>query len=641
MMKKSLLALTLASFVLGACGGGATSNSASSDASSSVTSSSSTITPTTSVMELVAPISEGNFTFRLVQDEVEVYQIKLDGTLIYAEINNPEMAQSMEVFLDITDEDQPMLYAPAEGVEGAWVKSLSDPISLFFLLFPLSIIDVEALQDVWFTYDTALNTFFLDMEYIGEVMGNSNNEGLESLSIQGNASEVIITLTGVNVDTDQPMTVVVSYSDIGTTTVTLPTNLIDPTEALLETVVQGSTNHEFNVYLYEGTAEDLENGTEVLFQNNSRDGAFWIANAYRTIGEETTFETTYYGTTETGYESIVALDQSPAVQTAISEEAYQAGLESFYPIQFTDIQFDWLSETDEFSFAGTPFLRLDPSHYDHLVNASFFPENAVIEDVLVSAATFFGEAMLTISIEVSFGEGQWMRMDLDIGEFGLAVVERPFLPEDALNLSEMLDLLVSTQSYSLDQVIELRDGSGAAIYDLGLSREGDAYSLIDLFSPNYTYQNGVYEQYTFDYEVSDLPLREVISQEQYEAAVIQPQWLNVDLLTSSMISVNPDNPNQGTLNAGDFYTLIDLSDQAVEIVNYYRNEFQEPVTEVSLITIEEVRLESESGEGYNNLYVEIDCTLEGYQFGSLELTLYATYYGIGSTTVYIPTEYRS
>lgn len=640
MIKKTLIGLTTAMFILTSCGGASPSTSTTSSTESSSGTSSSTVNPQASVMEMMAPLAENNYTFHLSQNDVEVYQIQFDVTKIYAMMTNPEMSEASEFFLDITNEEQPMLYAPAENVEGAWVRSLADPFTLFYILTPLYLIDVTAMEDIWFTYDAVSSTFELDLQYLDQAFADSDTEGIESFSVRGNGTEVTITIEGMNPENDEDLSLVFQYIDIGTTSVTLPTNLIDPLAEFLETVVQDSTNHVFDVYLYEGNAENLEDGDQIRFQNHARDGEFFITNSYRSIGNDSIYEVFYYGPIENGYESVIGLDEVPVTQTSITEEAYQLALQDFYPVRFTDIQLDWLSETDEFSFGGTPYLRLDAAHFD-LVNLSLFPENAVIEDVLISAVSYFGETMLTLSVDVSLGNGNWMRLDLDIKSFESAEVERPFLPEDALNLAEMLTLLTTSQSYHVSQFsINRNVFEDLPLSVLRLTREGDAYSPSGLSAPNYTYQNGVYEKYTWD-DLFELPLREEIAQSEYNEAVVQPQWMLWDSFTPDMVFIDAESPNEGTLSEAAYETLLNLDINAVEIVNLYQDFFNPVVTNVDQIAIQEVRLASESGEGYNDLFVEIDVDFSGDEFGTLALTLYATYTQIGSSTVYIPTEYRT
>lgn len=569
---------------------------------------------------MAATLEEGNFTFAVLLQDQPMISIDVAQPLLKVELSVEEMEQTtpqlVQVYFDLTDSEAPLFYRPFEGDPSAWVVEPASEFVQEIFLSPLMMFNPSIFEDAWFDYDAATGDYVLNLTHIGDAMESSDTEGIESFTVRGDETYMSVEILGYDPETNEPQAMEIRYDNIGTTVVTLPTNIIDPIANFFNTL-NLSTNHSYFFDIVENPSTDTE---RFLFtQYGSRDGETFEVTSYGEEGQG--YSSTYYAPLAEGYEQITSLSFDDAVVETIDEAAYQEALEGFYPLHFLLLKYEWLTPATANLVEGARVFDLDPAFYDQILPSDVLPSEAIIDRFNVIVISFFGLTMLELEIGATF-EGQTLLATMNVGQFDFVTIERPFIPVDSLNLIDAVSLVQSSSNYFLYQ------GSTQPVGEFPIftqhfsaARMGDDYEVYDFpLSPiQYTRQEDVYERYMLD--DTGTAQKETISQEEYELSVIQPQWVDLDNLSPTQFLVSETDPNEGELLPEFYDSIIEIDYQSL-LADLGVSDIPETLTP----NIQAVTLTSTSGFLGQSLTVEIAVEVEG-----LPLFLEADYDSIGVT----------
>jgi hypothetical protein len=509
---------------------------------SEVNNSSSTATPSevnSSGPNIRRPVSEmmatldNTYTLNMVVDGLTIYEYAVAQPLIHITYFDVYMSYETQYFVDLTNAESPSLIQRYE--DSTWYGSTVNPYELLSLLSPLSFIDPNLIEDDWFVWDEAMDGYGLDETYLSVLFENSPLQGVENLSIWMTASGELVIQLGGHMDENPSDYVGIQlvYSRIGSTSVTLPTDVLDVTTTVIDDLIQDSTNHRFQM-TFSSTSDDPA-AFPFQFQQGERSGETFKTSLYTyNLLNEDIFIDTYVSPSNDAYIKLVGTHQG-YTQTTLDASGYEEALAAFYPINFLSLEESWL-DLENMSYIESHGVDAYPIRDGFLDNLMNLPFNDPITDlqafVRIDQSIYAWQGViinfyLTLNIndlpyELFFQVSGFNRVD---------PIYIPYTTSIQTSLEDSLALAVGTSSYFLQQ-FRIDEDVNYAI-DLQTVRAGDDYQLITYTNEGYldmeyTGREGDgYVRYTFQYNQRDY-VKTSIDIDTYRSITTDPQWLILD-----------------------------------------------------------------------------------------------------------------
>lgn len=603
----------LSVLILVACAGGTSSISSDYSTQTSTASSASNAEGSIRVSEMMAALSGENYSLNLQTDGELTHWFKFDGGKVEAFFAmSAQLGYVGSVFLDYRGVDIPWLYLNEQTEGGTWTRRPANNLEVYFFESPLTIFDTNTLADPMFQYDASLEQYMLKNDYFLTVLGEYNAMTVENFIVKSVDDGFTITLQGEDPETAQAHALVFSYVDIGTTEVTLPV-VVDAAQVILETVLPQLDNYAYLLIVNTGL-EGTEMSEGFYSSQGTRDGDHYrlssVDSLLTQIGVE---EDRYFAATENGYELISVDTEGTAILSGIDAETFEALKLDFQPIRFDLVDFEDLEESGESLYDGWPIYHLAAERISTIFTDRLpLLEGSVWTDAKVSVyQEWSGTQHVYFWANATLGD-RWYQIEMILDGFDATVVDRPYLEQDALTLTEMIYHLISTQSYVLAQTAY--EGGITPRYDTYLSREGNTFKIQE---PNnwanpasyFDYQEGVYRAKVFNGLTEEYDIQ-VITEEAYLTETIDRQWFRWDMFQVGMIDPFPDQSNAGALLPSAYASII-----ALVVPEGY--------------AIATVELSSVSYEDYNALHVELEA--ENIQGNAIRYE--AVYTDVGLTEV--------
>lgn len=623
-MKSINQAFIIFTILMTSCGGNAVASSSAGSSTSTINSSSdspSIINPAMRVTDMMQQLTPENYSFTFLQNNEVTYAIDVDYPLIKAEVDLSDFGEFfpeiLKIYFDFTNEDSPLMYRPSDQDPEAWIVESALSVQISLILSPLSFLEMDAFEDDWFTYDTDSGTYTLSLNYVDEVFGSTDTEGIQGFTVHGDENHIHIRIEGYNPENNEPLTIELRYESIGTTFVTLPTNIVDPSLDFFN-VLATSTNHAYSFKFVENPDTDYEVYRRI--QDGARDGNSFTYSIFEE--QQQFYQELYFAPTDSGYEKITLEGMNPLVET-IDETSYLQGLAAFYPLNFLEIQYEWLTPDTQPIQSGNRVFNLSPDYYSQVVSTDLLPASSQIDSVSLSITAAFDSYYLQVKVLATF-EATTYELSIDVYDFNNVFIERPFIPDPDLSLHEILALLQEANNYALFQSsYDINEGFFNTIYHFDARVEGNRFQLYEPPTyPIYVMEEGSYQRYYLDSESGEA-LKEPITQTAFEEAVIDPQWLDFSQLNPSMVILDESNPQQGELLLEGYPNFVNI-DWEMILEDYQFS----PIPETIQASIESIHFMTSSGFQGQTLTVEILATVE-----TLHLQMVAIYSEIGEIMV--------
>jgi hypothetical protein len=480
------------------------------------------------VSEMMAMLDD-TYTLNMVVDGQNIYEYAVAQPLIHITYFDVYMSYETQYFVDLNNADAPTLIQRYE--DSTWYGSTVNPYELLALLSPLSFIDPTLIEDDWFVWDETMDGYGLDDTYLPALFENSPLQGVESLSIWMTSSGELVIQLGGHMDENPAdyMGIQLVYSRIGTTTVTMPTDVLDVTTTVIDDLLQDSTNHRFQ-FTFSPLSDDVD---ALPFQllNGERSGETFKTSLYTYNLDEDIFIDTYVSPSNDAYIKLVGTHQG-YTQTTLDASGYQEALAAFYPINFLSLEESWLDLENKADIEayGVDAYPIRDGFLDTLINLPFNdPITDVQAFVRIDQSIYAWQGIvinfyLTLTIndlpyQIFFQVSGFNRVD---------PIYIPYTTSIQTNLEDSLALAVGTSSYFLQQFRIVEDVNYAI--DLQTVRAGDDYQLITYTNEGYldmeyTGREGDgYVRYTFQYNQSDY-VKTSIDIDTYRSITTDPQWL--------------------------------------------------------------------------------------------------------------------
>lgn len=484
------------------------------------------------VSEMMATL-DNTYTLNMVVDGLTIYEYAVAQPLIHITYFDVYMSYETQYFVDLTNAESPSLIQRYE--DSTWYGSTVNPYELLSLLSPLSFIDPNLIEDDWFVWDEAMDGYGLDETYLSVLFENSPLQGVENLSIWMTASGELVIQLGGHMDENPSDYVGIQlvYSRIGTTTVTMPTDVLDVTTTVIDDLIQDSTNHRFQM-TFSSTSDDPA-AFPFQFQQGERSGETFKTSLYTyNLLNEDIFIDTYVSPSNDAYIKLVGTHQG-YTQTTLDASGYEEALAAFYPINFLSLEESWL-DLENMSYIESHGVDAYPIRDGFLDNLMNLPFNDPITDlqafVRIDQSIYAWQGViinfyLTLNIndlpyELFFQVSGFNRVD---------PIYIPYTTSIQTSLEDSLALAVGTSSYFVQQFRIDQDES--YVIDLQTVRAGDNYQLFTYtnegyLDTEYTGREGDgYVLYTFQYNQRDY-VKTSIDIDTYRSITTDPQWLILD-----------------------------------------------------------------------------------------------------------------
>lgn len=558
------------------------------------------------VSDMMSDLELGNFTYTMTFGDIDVYFYRVDIPLLEVTIVDPETNFATSLFLDLTNEEAPVLYIQQE--DESWLVSPADPFLLMSILFPLQLINPESMEDDWFTWNDAEQAYILLEAYYTNVFGE-DLEGTEYFQIsQLPNGDIQIMMQGRSSIEDPLDTILLTYSDIGTTEVKLPEVTIDFPTFIMNDVLPNTTNHRFNLTM--SALDDLGEPSETLLSViGERSDDTFSSTSIENINV-----TTKYVTQTTEGPLMITLNGSEYIETDLLQEEYIEALQQFYPVPMLDLQPEWLDLTQPLvvESEGLVAYPLQEDAVDTFL-ANLLPDGSLHESTLIYFVNSPWMGPLVASETTFTLDGIMYEAFFLLGSFNqVETIHPPFDPGETLSLSEILDLIQLTQNYSLFQVERDEDYSTLAIQSL--SRDGNQYEYQDLANGYYPVYFEVLEdsvsQWAYDAVINDYQ-ESTLTTAEFDDALTTMKWFHPEVLTeASFFLPDPDFLNSYTLDPSLHSALIAQPIQTrltIDSISLYVASFGEPTLYFTVYATDK----------NSNLPITLDITLE--DIGSTEI----------------------
>ena len=484
------------------------------------------------VSEMMATL-DNTYTLNMVVDGLTIYEYAVAQPLIHITYFDVYMSYETQYFVDLTNAESPSLIQRYE--DSTWYGSTVNPYELLSLLSPLSFIDPNLIEDDWFVWDETMEGYGLEETYLPALFENSPLQGVDNLSIWMTTSGELVIQLGGHMD-ENPLDYVgiqLVYSRIGTTTVTMPTDVLDVTTTVIDDLIQDSTNHRFQM-TFSSTSDDPA-AFPFQFQQGERSGETFKTSLYTyNLLNEDIFIDTYVSPSNDAYIKLVGTHQG-YTQTTLDASGYEEALAAFYPINFLSLEESWL-DLENMSYIESHGVDAYPIRDGFLDNLMNLPFNDPITDlqafVRIDQSIYAWQGViinfyLTLNIndlpyELFFQVSGFNRVD---------PIYIPYTTSIQTSLEDSLALAVGTSSYFVQQFRIDQDES--YVIDLQTVRAGDDYQLFTYtnegyLDTEYTGREGDgYVRYTFQFNQRDY-VKTSIDIDTYRSITTDPQWLILD-----------------------------------------------------------------------------------------------------------------
>lgn len=549
--KTSLILL----FVMSSCG-----NVGASSPSESVSNSESSSLPVRrSVDEMISQLNEKSYTLDVIMDGFGILNFAVDQPLYQVTYTFDESGFVEEYFVDLTNDFTPVIYQAFEG--GLWRTSIGDTYTLTMgLLSPLMFVDPTLIEDSWFDWDSETDLYTLNSQYLGSLFQNSPLLGVEDLIVSMNADNEIIISIGGRMDDVVAGNIwyTLVYSDIGSTRVSLPTNVTSIADEVFNELSTNQTNHYFYFYV-----TPVGGMTEIIAFGSRMDDTFLLSSMNSLQGNVNAgFEQAYF--TKEGGQFIQILNSSVGYSYSIvSETDYNLAVENFYPISIFDITEAWIDLDSNIGSSGYPIRS---EFNDRLLNIDFGQDASNI-----AASIFFEESHwsgLSVTVNISFNLGlvayeATFRLH---GTNQVMSIHPPVNRGQMLSLEAILALAQQTESYYLEQ--KAVDTNGIVIsFDYASYRDQDNYLLFGVNSQGfwrydfYVKEEETFVKYIYNYNSSSF-VRTVIDEATYLAEAIEASWLRFEDFSLEFIE-SETSPTTRSLKSDSWLSF--LSDSILDL----------------------------------------------------------------------------
>ena len=478
------------------------------------------------VSEMMKDMENGNYTMSLTVDSFDIYYYEVAQPLIFGSLFDPENNETINFYLDLTNEESSVLYTQTENNQ--WLATPLDPFSAILLLSPLGFIDPLSVEDDWFSFDETEGVYVLSPSYYDDwFVGVDSTEDLDEVIIYGDpeTGDIQIIVKSIHPEDESlSQTITISYTQIGTTQVSLPTDLLDYPTFFINMILEDTTNHSF-IYTIEENLSSTEENPIVLDILGQRDGKEFLLTDFGT------FDQAYVNETSEGtFEQITSI-QGATVSETIDQVTYDNFVNDFYPIRALELESAWIdlqqpAINPEMNVAMYPLL---PQGIDALVNDAFL-ENATN---LVGQVLFY-ESFLTgplVNIRLEFDkDGTSYLAEFTLLYFDQTTIYPPFVVEPT-NFLDILSNVQTLQNYSLSQT-----RSEGPLYEIEFyaERDGKTFEINDgqdFSNPSTFYEwDGVnYLQWSMDDSLSDY-VNMIIDETTYLAQTTDQFLIDIDAL---------------------------------------------------------------------------------------------------------------
>ena len=518
--------------------------------SSTTVSSSSEAVNRLRVSEMMEDMENGNYTLTFTLDSYDIYYYEVDQELVYGSFFDPESNETVNFYVDLTNEESAVMYTQIENNQ--WITAPLDPFSTILLLSPLGFIDPLLVDDAWFTFDETQGVYVLSPAYYDDLfVGVESTDDMNEVTVHGNpetgAIEIIV--KSVHPEDDSLVqTVIISYTDIGTTQVTLPTNLLDFPTYFIDTVLTETNNHSY-LYTIEENVPSNEEIVPIVDLLGQRDGDAYLLTDYETFNQQ------YVHITSEGDFELITSFQGSTDSEIIDQETYDDLVSTFYPLNVLALESSWIdlqqpTLNSELNVAMYPLL---PEGIDALIQDPFLEDATNMVGQILFYESLFTGPLVNIQLEFE-KEGTPYLADFSLLYFDQTILYPPYI----IQPTELNDVLVNVQTmqnYSLSQT-----RSEGQIYEVEYyaERDGKTFKIEDGedFSVPATYYewDGVnYLEWSQndngDYTSS------IIDETLYAQATTDPFLLNLDTLLPEDI-LEDTTTGDYYLNPTSYTTLI-------------------------------------------------------------------------------------
>ncbi len=514
------------------------------------------------ISEMMAQLTNPSYTLSYVVDNVIYYAYEVAEPLIKITIPDTNTGTTHTTyFMDVSDANSPYFYQIFE--EETWSMYAMEPYEALGFTSPLSLIDPFAIEDAWFVWNESIKGYQLNSEYLSQVFENSPLQGVEDveiwMTVEGN---IVLSFGGrIHQEHDQHAILQLIYSDFGTTTVTLPTNVIDLSMVGINDLLNGSTNHRYAFYFTPVNEES--NALPFVYQTAERDGETFKKNEYRYDYSDPSSGgvviDTYVTKNNDQFIQIVS-DASGYFESPLDQEAYDLALENFYPVNILELQESWLDIENEVFLEtfGTNAYPILANYLDGFLNLQI---EGSVEDFLAYAAmsqSYWQGATITVFATLTIDNIPYQFV-LELYSFNqVQGIYLPYAPSVRTTLSESLALAVGTSSYMVEQFTMDAEGNYVPSNDsyvLVRSNEdfqryrfnAQGYLDVDYFGK----LGDEYFTYKYVYNQGEY-VKETIDQNTYEASVIDIEWLRLANIQSEDYQENNDMPGEYILSPSSF-----------------------------------------------------------------------------------------
>jgi len=514
------------------------------------------------ISEMMAQLTSPSYKLSYVMDNVTYYSYEVAQPLIKITVPDTNTGTAdTTYFIDLSDANSPYFYQIFE--EETWSMYAMKPYEALGFTSPLSFIDPFAIEDAWFVWDESIKGYQLNSEYLSQVFENSPLQGVEGVEVWMTAEGNIVLSFGgrIHQEHDQHAIVQLIYSDFGTTTVTLPTNVIDLSMVGINDLLNGSTNHRYAFYFTPVNGEP--DALPFVYRTAERDGETFKKSEYRYDYSDPSSGGVVFNTyvTKNNDQFIqIASGASGYFESPLDQEGYDLALENFYPVHILDLQESWLETENEVFLEtfGTNAYPILENYLDGFLNLQIEGE---IEDFLayVSMSQALNQgATITVFATLTIDNIPY-QFFLQLFSFNqVQGIYLPYTPSVRTTLSESLALAVGTSSYMVEQFTIDAEGNYVPSNDsYVLLRSNEDFQRYRFNTQGYLDLDyfGKFgdEYFTYKYVYNqDEYVKETIDQNTYEASVIDTEWLRLANIQNDDYQENNDIPGEYILSPSSF-----------------------------------------------------------------------------------------
>jgi|GEM_PF-6640580 len=514
------------------------------------------------ISEMMAQLANPSYRLSYVIDDVVYYSYEVNEPLIKITIpDTGNGTNETNYFMDLADANSPFFYQIFEGE--TWSKYAMDPMEALGFTSPLSLIDPFGINDDWFIWNETVEGYELNAEYLPQVFENSPLQGVEDVTVwMTSDGNIVLSFGGrVHQDHNQHAVLQLVYSDFGSISVTLPTNVIDLSAVEINDLLVGSTNHRYSFYFTSVNGEPEALPFHYVTAERAGETFKKSGYIYDYADPSSSGQTIDTFVTKNNDQFIqIVSDANGYRESPLDQAGYDLALENFYPVDILDLEESWLDTTNEVfleSFGVNGFPILD-NHLDGFLNIQFPGSIADFEAYVSLTQSYWQGATITVYATLTIDNLAY-QFFLQLYSFNqVQSIYLPYATQVRTTLADSLALAVGTSSYMVEQfTIDATGNYVPATDSYVLVRSNQDYQRYRFNAQGYLDLDyfgklgDEYFTYKYVYNQGDY-VKETISQSVYEANVVDTEWVTLANIQGDDYQANPDVPGEYTLSSSAF-----------------------------------------------------------------------------------------